>query len=147
MEARLRKKVILIGALAISIFFFLTLDNLGAQGLMPLLDVDLQINTDPTPLDRVKVAFDGNRYLVVWSQYLYGGSFPSIFGRFVESNGDPSGDPFQIGAFIDEFEPDVAFNGSQYMVVWRNSQGVTVRSVEPNGTLGSVVFWFLNQII
>jgi acetyltransferase-like isoleucine patch superfamily enzyme len=50
-----------------------------------------------------------------------------------------SGEPFRISTFpIDELEPAVAFNGSDYLVVWRDRFGVKARVVPTDGVLDSV---------
>ena len=122
---------------------FISVGSVPAQGFGPLLPEDVRISTVPSPSGPTRAAFDGSRYLVVWSQVVPGsGVLPdaaAVFGRFVDAEGDLSGEPFRISNFpIDELEPAVAFNGSDYLVVWRDLVAVKVRVVSIDGVLGSV---------
>ena len=61
---------------------------------------------------RARIAYDGNRCLVVWPK-----SSGPIYGRFINSDCQPEGDIFIIG-FAPAGGPNIAFDGSNYLVVW-----------------------------
>jgi hypothetical protein len=61
---------------------------------------------------RAKIAYDGNRCLVVWPK-----SSGPIYGRFINSNCQPEGDVFIIG-YAPAGGPNITFDGSNYLVVW-----------------------------
>jgi hypothetical protein len=85
------------------------------------------------------VAFDGTNYLIVWDT---GGAFGGdIYGARVTPAGevlDPAGIPVSTASNA-EAEPKLAFDGTNYLVVWEDSPGSfpTVRGarVAPNGTV------------
>lgn len=58
-----------------------------------------------------KIAYDGNRCLAIWVKS--GG----IYGRFLNSNGQPEDTIFPITTQSNG-EPALAFNGTNYLVVW-----------------------------
>lgn len=67
-----------------------------------------------------RVAFDGDRYLVVWQDYRSGGTYSDIYGARVDTLGaviDAAGvEICQTGAKLSR--PDVSFDGTNYLVVW-----------------------------
>lgn len=67
------------------------------------------------------VAFDGTRYLVVWSDFRDAETF-DIWGTFV-STGQVVANTTGLlisGALGDQRAPSVAFNGTNYLVVWQD---------------------------
>jgi hypothetical protein len=61
---------------------------------------------------RAKIAYDGNRCLVVWPK-----SSGPIYGRFINSQCQPEGSIFTI-ASAPAGGPNIAFDGTNYLVVW-----------------------------
>jgi hypothetical protein len=61
---------------------------------------------------RAKIAYDGNRSLVVWPK-----SSGPIYGRFINSQCQPEGNVFVI-ASAPAGGPDIAFDGTNYLVVY-----------------------------
>jgi hypothetical protein len=86
---------------------------------------------------RAKIAYDGNRCLVVWPQS------STIYGRFVNSSGQPEGNIFTI-ASGGAGGPAVSFDGTNYLVVyqagtWPN-YNIYGQRVSPQGTpIGSPI--------
>ncbi|MFQ5906377.1 MAG: hypothetical protein ACE5JA_07375, partial [bacterium] len=87
------------------------------------------------------VAFDGINYLVLWYDYR-GGSTPDIYGARVNTSGtvlDPSSIPV-CTASDDQFYPAVAFDGTNYLVLWQDYRGgvtsdVYCTRVDTSGTV------------
>ncbi|MEI6916530.1 MAG: hypothetical protein WCL39_15445, partial [Armatimonadota bacterium] len=70
-----------------------------------------------------KVVWNGNGYGAVWADRRNGNKY-QIYGSRVDINGsvlDPSG--VDIGKSIGQTEPAIAWNGSGYLVVWRQDSG------------------------
>ena len=104
---------------------------------------------DPTPivvssgLDNggvPAVAFDGTNYLVVWSDS--SGLDSDVFATRVTSDGtvlDPTGIPVTAAAPGSQSSTDVAFDGTNYLVVWEDSRtgsgDVFATRVSPAGTV------------
>lgn len=106
----------------------------------PLLANDLLVNTASSRLFGTTapgIAFDGNRYLVVWAQL--GAQSDDVYGRFVDTAGNADA-PFVIASRPQsEVYPSVAFNGSLYLVVWFDTgapdNGTRARAVSTSGEL------------
>ena len=118
-----------------------------AQGpIGPLLDNDLQLNTMQGVTGRVRVAFDGARYLAVWSEIgdptNPSNDKPGIGGQFLTADGVKEGPVLKIYAHpsVPESNPDIAWNGSYYVVVWRNAVHIQALRVADDGTPSAFPF-------
>ena len=87
------------------------------------------------------VGFDGTNHLVVWSD-ARGGTGQDLYGARVSKAGVVLGSaPIVISAASgDEVTAAVAFDGTNYLVVWQDSRGSTGRDVygarvSPDGTV------------
>ncbi len=131
MKKRIAAKAALVSVIVGAVISFGVVGEVSGQGVIrPLLADDLLISTGESSGDRGYVAFDGTRYLVVWTQYDYA---VAICGRFVNTLGQLGSDPFVIASSANsQSDPAVAFNGAHYLVVWR-------RNVYGNPTMGQLV--------
>ncbi|MBN2464518.1 hypothetical protein JXD38_02685, partial [candidate division WOR-3 bacterium] len=93
-----------------------------------VLDSGVKVSTSSSYEYRPNVADDGERSLVVWS-----GSSSGSYGRFVNREGMPEDDVFQI-APGNASGPNLCFGDSDYLVVWH--QG-TYPSLQLYGSLVS----------
>jgi hypothetical protein len=85
-----------------------------------LIDTNLVFDPAPEAQMSPSIAFDGTNYLVVWEDCRAGIGAYHIYATRVNENGDvldPSG-IFIQGDYGNSI-PSVAFNGSNYFVVWR----------------------------
>lgn len=78
-----------------------------------VLDSGIKVSTSGASEYRPNVADDGERSLVVWS-----GSLNGAYGRFVNRDGVPEGDVFQIAPGTAS-GPNLCFGDSCYLVVWQ----------------------------
>ncbi|MGE0131109.1 MAG: HYR domain-containing protein [Blastocatellales bacterium] len=115
----------------------------------PLLIADLAVRAGVTAnFEIADIAFDGSRYLVVWSEYVNSPSFTSfIRGQFITAAGALDGAMFTIGANTSsgQFRPAVAFNGTNYLVVWEGQSQAQGQMVTPIGTLVGAQIVIANQ--
>lgn len=85
------------------------------------------------------MAFHATNHLVVWSELVLGTGF-DILGQFIDASGVKQGDPFPIvetGSV--EVYPDVAFNGTYYLVVWFDASRMLGQLLGKGGPVGSQV--------
>jgi hypothetical protein len=81
----------------------------------------------------VKVASDGNDWLVVWAD-LGNGNDWDIYGCLVSANGQPCDKPFLIaGGQDNQCQPAVAYAGDSYYVVWAGFSGSGLPNTPGNG--------------
>ncbi len=101
--------------------------NLASAGdapyISPEIDLDLPISAVAGDSQTYSsVAFDGTNYMVVWQDNRSGiGS--DIYAARVTPTGeilDPTGIPVSVMPG-DQGKPDIAFDGTQYIVVWEDS--------------------------
>jgi hypothetical protein len=93
------------------------------------------ISTAPYSQEFPSIAFDGTNYLVVWSDDRSDSSY-DIYGARVSQAGtvlDPTGLPIYHKEGTQRY-PYVAFNGTNYLVAWREGEIWGVR-VSPAGTV------------
>lgn len=92
--------------------------------------------------EKPAVAFDGTNYLVVW-QDKRGGTYYDIYGTRVNQSGtvlNPTGISISNAA-LDQVEPEVAFDGTNYLVVWEDYRNTSTAPdiyctrVNPSGTV------------
>ncbi len=93
-----------------------------------VLDPDgIPISTATDHQSYPAVAFDGTNYLVVWEDERNGYDYPDIYGTLVSQTGTvlyPDGIPIST-AQEPQRGPSVAFDGSNYMVVWNDIRRIS----------------------
>lgn len=104
----------------------------------------IRISSSPYREEQPSIAFDGTNYLVVWVYWVNYGYEGYIYGARVTPAGvvlDPNGIPIST-APVYRFHPSVAFDGTNYLVVWddaRNTGGhycdIYGARVAQNGTV------------
>ena len=79
------------------------------------------------------ILFDGENYLVVWDDNRSGSR--RVYGWFLDTDGDPSGDDFPISksATTNQYLVQAAFNGTYYMAAWADR-----RDGSKNGVYGQI---------
>ncbi|HJW34744.1 MAG TPA: hypothetical protein VJ505_15460 [Holophagaceae bacterium] len=118
---------------------------LVAQRISPagaLLDGPTGFQVVPDTANSPALAFDGTRYLVVYSTSSYVGNYGQIFGVFVTPSGAVSGSPFPIAPAPGyQTHPVVAFDGTNYLVLWAQAawdtqvHGIQGTRVSPAGVV------------
>ncbi|WP_224248727.1 hypothetical protein [Hyalangium gracile] len=90
----------------------------------------IAISTNPVEHYTPRVAFNGTHYLTVWAEYQSATSW-DIHGARLTSDGvvlDTS--PLIIsGGLAEQFEPDVASNGTDFFVVWTDYRSRTNQDI------------------
>ena len=86
------------------------------------------------------VAFDGTNYLVVWEDYRHS-QYSDIYGTRVTTSGvvlDTAGIPISTAA-NDQEHPSIAFDGTNYLVVWEDdrngSYGIYATIIDTSGVV------------
>ena len=104
-----------------------------------LIDTSVVYVDAPDYQDYPGIAFDGTNYLVVW-QDARSGSW-DIYGARVSPSGtvlDPGGIPISTPTY-NQYSPSVAFDGTNYLVVWEDRRGslgdIYGARVSPSGTV------------
>jgi len=83
----------------------------------PLIGGNFYICNEGHWQDSPAIAFDGTNYLVVW-QDLRNGTW-NIYGQRVTTGGGRLGGDFYIcNAGVGQYNPAIAFDGTNYLVVW-----------------------------
>jgi hypothetical protein len=86
------------------------------------------------------IAFDGSNYLVAWHDYRHGSRNPDIYCSRVTQSGtvlDPNGIPIST-ATNSQINPSIAFDGTDYLVVWedyRRRYDLYGAKVSPSGVV------------
>ncbi|MBN2620475.1 hypothetical protein JXB22_05220 [candidate division WOR-3 bacterium] len=88
------------------------------------------------------LAYDGTNYLVVWSDFDSLGNERDVFGRLVSPDGWVVSDRIAITCTTGhQVNPDVSFNGENYLVAWVEASGVIKgRFIGLAGQLVSEIF-------
>jgi len=97
------------------------------------IKVAVSANTQKWPA----VAWDGNNYLAVWSDFR-GEDGYIIYGTRIGPDGtilDPYGFEIAKTEGWDAYQPDVSFNGTNYLVVWEAGYGIFCNRVSPAGNV------------
>jgi len=82
-----------------------------------LVGSNIPISTDGSSQYYPAVAWSGNQYLVVWRDYR--GDYYDIYGQRLDATGGLFGTNFVVStAATDQDYPDLAWDGSHYLVVW-----------------------------
>jgi hypothetical protein len=106
----------------------------SSGGVSPFVNVDSSFNDDHIP----QVAFDGTNYLVVYQQNVAVHN-NDIIGVFVSSSGSV-GIPFAINnSSSDDNAPRVAFDGTNYLVVYEEDATLPTASQPNHDIIGTFV--------
>jgi len=91
---------------------------LDTNGMVIFADIALQI--EPS------ISYDGTNYFIVWEDNR--AQALGIVGARVDTGGtvlDPAGIPISGVANLSEWQPSVSYNGSNYLVVWKDDRNGT----------------------
>ena len=84
--------------------------------------------TGATAQANPSIAWDGDQYFSVWEHCCGGTTGNDIHGRFFDADGAPIGPEVAISSAIThESEPRIAFDGTRFLVVWREISGARGR--------------------
>jgi len=110
--------------------FYIVTSRVSPAGAVLDTPIVLSSPLGITDMNNARIEFDGNRCLVVWNNVS-----GTVFGRFVDSTGQPGGNAFTVLASSGS-KPDIAFDGVNYLVIWyNNSYDVVGQFVSPLGQL------------
>lgn len=89
-------------------------------------------------LDGPRVAFGGPNYLMVWtdaySQHTSSGN--DIYAQFISPSGNLVGSAFPVStAAEDQYARGVAFDGTNFLVIWADQNGLHARPISSAGQL------------
>jgi len=116
--------------------------RMNAAGVV-LDTLGITISNAPMVQTNPCVAFDGTNYLVVWEDYRTRGDSSDIYGARVTQGGvvlEPNGFLIESGIRAMSVNPDVAFDGTNFWVVWQDidwqsDTNVLARRVSPAGVV------------
>ncbi len=102
------------------------------------IPISLATNSQSNPA----IAFDGTNYLVVWDDSRIGTTYTDIYGARVSPSGiliDTNGIAIST-ATLNQSNPVVAFDGTNYMIVWQDNRydlgwDIYGARVTPSGTV------------
>ena len=104
---------------AVAVLLLVVIAGEAPAGAAPTVSAATAV-TGPAARDAPDVAFDGTNWLVVWSQP-GGETGEDIYGRRIGGNGSALGASFPIATNADDdSKPAVAWNGSNFLVVWQH---------------------------
>lgn len=110
--------------------FYIVTSRVTPAGAVLDTPIVLSMPLGITDMNNARIEFDGNRCLAVWTNVS-----GTIFGRFVDSTGQPAASAFTVLA-SGGYKPDLAFDGVNYLVVWYNGGfDVVGQFVSPQGQL------------
>jgi len=92
------------------------------QSGIPLDSAGIAISAEPDYQSHPSMVFDGTNFLVVWEDSRNIETVPDVIGARVSQSGtviDPIGIPFSTAANY-QYSPAVAFDGTNYLVVWQD---------------------------
>jgi len=92
------------------------------------------------------VGFDGTNFLVVWGEYR-GGAVDVVGNRVSRSGEVLDGTGFRIGDGASEYDsgPDLAFDGTNFLVVWNRASFPSAVRVSPDATVVGTAFPLSDQ--
>jgi len=114
---------------------------MDASGNMISSDIKINSYTTNNQMDS-SVSYDGNNFLVTWTSW-ESGSTNGVYGQFVSTAGALIGSEFRVNSFSahNQLNSSVAFDGSNYLVVWESGTvqegslyGIYGQLINPSGT-------------
>lgn len=124
----------------------------GAQLLLPTGDsvgtfINTGRNTEPF-MNAPQVAFGVTNYLLVWtdSGMQHPGSGQDVYGQIIGRAGSLVGGAFPIMASAaDEYATGLAFDGTNFLVIWSAPSGLHGRRISPSGQAQGNVLTFTTE--
>jgi len=95
----------------------------GASSPGALTGTNFAINNDnyPSNMNNISVAFDGTNYMVFWPDEISTGTI-AVHGQLVTPAGAMLGGMISVGSGADQTFPNIAFDGTKYLVTWADSR-------------------------